>query len=193
MRTYDELFATLAQHHRETLRHGEGVRDLTYMLAKALGYGDGHAEAIAHAGRLHDVGKLYVPSTILDAARPLEDDEWRIVRAHPYTGAQIANTLGCSPAICDWISAHHERLDGSGYYGRTEIPREAMVIATADIWDATSANRSYRKPYMPASARIDILREQRDRIGPDIIDAFLDLIGNEAAAHEHLLLAPHVA
>jgi putative nucleotidyltransferase with HDIG domain len=194
MRSYEEVFAQLALHHRETVRHLESVRDLTYVLAKALGYTDGHAQAIAYAAQLHDIGKLFIPKVILDAARPLNEDEWLIVRAHPYTGAQIAQTMGCPPSVCDWISAHHERLDGSGYYGRTDIPREAMIIATTDTWDATGAIRPYRPGYTATSVRIDILKKSRELIGADIIDTFIALIGDKALANNGALLLPnHVA
>jgi putative nucleotidyltransferase with HDIG domain len=198
MDTYEQLFDALAEHHRETLRHSESVRDLTYMLAKSLDCSDDHAEAIAHAGRLHDIGKLYVPNAILEAPRKLTDDEWRVVHAHPYTGAQIARAMGCQEYICDWIAAHHERLDGTGYYGRVDVPREAMMIATTDIWDATGANRPYRKAYTPPSVRLDILRSESARIGPDIIDAFIALIGDQAHLTNHAptngtILAANVA
>jgi putative nucleotidyltransferase with HDIG domain len=174
MQTCEELFRRLGEHHPGTMRHLKAVRDLVYALATHMGYNDAHADSIALAAELHDVGKLFIPTTILDAPRALSADEWTVVRAHPLTGAQIARDLGCSDEVCAWIAQHHERLDGSGYYGRKDLPREVSVIAVVDTWDATSASRPYRRLNLAIHERVTIIRDLR--VDSIVVDAFLDLI-----------------
>jgi putative nucleotidyltransferase with HDIG domain len=180
------LLERISRHHPDTMRHLNSVRDLTYMLAKRVGYNAAHADAIAHAGLLHDVGKLWVPTDILDAPRKLNDSEMTVIKGHPLSGAMMALQIGEEPVFADWIVAHHERLDGTGYpYGRTDPPPEAMIIAVTDIWDATGSLRPYRSGYTERAKRIAIIQEERERLGADLVDAFIELLGEPNGIPDH--------
>lgn len=181
------VLRAIATHHAETYRHLHAVHDACYALARVLNYGPGHAEAIATAGLLHDIGKLYIPRDILDAPRKLTSDEWEIVRKHPVTAREIL-THETDPRIAEFVALHHERTDGSGYpYGllAEDIPREALVLAAVDVWDALSSCR----PYVATRSieeRVALFLGEKHRIGPDIVQAHLSLFGNDPAPLEAL-------
>lgn len=180
-----EILDAIVEHHPETYRHLHAVHDACYLLARALQYGHGHAEAIAQAGLLHDVGKLHIASAILDAPRKLTVQEWTIVREHPTLAVQMLDE-DIPDAIKEWIALHHERLSGDGYPYRLRaehIPREALVLATVDVWDALSSCRPYVSPRSIAD-RTALLLGETHRLGSDIVHAHLSLFG-----HDHVYTA----
>jgi HD-GYP domain-containing protein (c-di-GMP phosphodiesterase class II) len=106
-------------------------------------------ELVRCGSLLHDVGKLGLPRRILAGARPLSDQEWDLVRAHPGRGAMIVSRLGGGEEVAGIVAAHHERPDGEGYprgLRRTEIPALAGIIAVAEAYDAMTARDSYQPP-----------------------------------------------
>ena len=129
---------------------------------------------------LHDIGKLAVPNRILDKRGPLTPDETAIVREHPRHTYDILRRVPLFDALAVDASAHHERLDGRGYHlglDRTKLSRAARVLAVADVTDALSADRPYRKG-MPADAVARILVEDRDTaLCPESVDAAVDVLG----------------
>ncbi|MHB8140135.1 MAG: HD-GYP domain-containing protein [Vulcanimicrobiaceae bacterium] len=171
------LLRRLGEYHPETYRHSTSVQQLAYALARQLNYADGHAEAIATAALLHDIGKLDIPTTILDAPRRLTVSEWQIVVRHPLTGQKYVDSFA-DPRICAWVYQHHERLDGSGYPCRLEgdeIAPEALVVATVDVWDALHALRPY-SGLLSIAERVHALRKERARLGAERVDALLALL-----------------
>lgn len=112
--------------------------------------------AIIQGGLLHDVGKRGVPHTILNKVGKLTPREWQIVRAHPRLGyAELREHPGVPPVVLEMTRDHHERLDGKGY--PNELPRErigfaARVCAVADVYDALTSSRLYRKALSPRQA-----------------------------------------
>jgi HD-GYP domain-containing protein (c-di-GMP phosphodiesterase class II) len=114
---------------------------------------------------LHDIGKLGVPNRILDKPGKLTDQEWDVVRLHPYYSYQILERVPVFGEFAYDASAHHERLDGRGYYRNLrgdQLSVCARILATADKFDALSADRPYR-PGMPLERVMSILNEESGR------------------------------
>jgi putative nucleotidyltransferase with HDIG domain len=159
-----------------TRGHAERVSVLAARLATALSVDAPDIELIRHAGLLHDIGKIGVPETVLGKPGRLEPAEWEAMRRHPLVGADIVAPLEFFSAGTSVIRHHHERWDGSGYPDRLRgpsIPLGARIIAVADVWDALTSDRPYRRALVPAEA-VKILTSEAGRaLDGAIVDAFL--------------------
>ena len=117
------------------------------------------------AGNLHDVGKLVVPRSILEKNGKLDDEEFSIIREHPYYTRLIFMDIEGFEDIADWAGFHHEKLNGHGYpfhFGREELDLGSRIMAVADIFSAITEDRPYRKS-MEKEQVIAILREDAQR------------------------------
>jgi diguanylate cyclase (GGDEF)-like protein len=169
------LAETLDLRDPSTARHARTVGQLAQATAAALRLSEARIERIQAAGVLHDLGKLGIADAILHKPGPLDDDEWREMRAHPVVGARILEHAGMRD-IAAWVRAHHERVDGAGYphglRGRA-IPLEARILAVADSYEAMIADRPYRAGMPPEQAREELLRCAGTQFDPNVVSAFL--------------------
>ena len=162
-----------------TRGHSERVGAWSGRLATALRLPPAEVETIVQAGLLHDIGKIGVPETILQKAGPLSPEEWRIMRAHPVTGAQIVAPFEFFEGAARVIRHHHERWDGSGYpdgLTRDEIPLEARIVAVADVFDALTSARSYRPALSRDAARTLLLAEADRTLDERVVAALLGVL-----------------
>ena len=135
-----------------TFDHSKRVADLATSIAERMRLPAAERVRIRRAGLLHDIGKLAVPNRILDKPGPLTQSEWEIVRLHPYYTYQILERVPVFGEFAFDASAHHERMDGRGYYRNLrgdQLSLSARILATADKVDALSADRPYRKGMPP--------------------------------------------
>jgi len=143
-----------------TSGHSERVAVYADMVAAELGLDARRRRWLRRAALLHDIGKLGVSNAILDKNGKLDDDEWRAMRAHAHLSETI---LARVPAFHDMArigGGHHERLDGRGYprgLKADEIAVETRIMSVADVFDALTADRPYRKA-MPLTKALDIMR-----------------------------------
>ena len=131
-----------------TAEHSFRVSAYAAEIAVNLGLSKESVSLIRRAGLLHDLGKLGVSNMILDKTSPLTEEEWETVRRHPKYTHEILKPIKGFARINQIASAHHERLDGRGYYlGLTgaELDIEMRILAVADVFDALSAARPYRE------------------------------------------------
>lgn len=130
-----------------TYRHSLGVAAAADGMSAQLGLPSATRQMIRRAALLHDIGKLAVPNSILDKPGRLSAEEWRLVRRHPYYTQEILGRVGGFTELAPIAAAHHERLDGKGYYlgldGR-QLSLPARLLAVADVFDALHAARPYR-------------------------------------------------
>ena len=162
-----------------TRGHSERVAALSGGVATALGLAPSVVDIVGQAGLLHDIGKIGVPEAILQKAGPLAPDEWRIMRAHPVTGAQIVAPFEFFEGAARVIRHHHERWDGSGYpdaLAREEIPLEARIVAVADVFDALTSARSYRPALSRDAARTLLLQEAARTLDEHVVVALLGVL-----------------
>ena len=146
-----------------SLRVASLVGAMTALDRHSLTAGVTVSEAIL-AALLHDLGKLAVPTTLLDKQGPLTPQEWVIMRRHPADSAQIIGTVAPWAELATWAGAHHERIDGCGYHRGLigdAIPPIGRLLAVADAFDAMIVERPYRKGVAPDAA----LRRVRDARG----------------------------
>ena len=173
------LATALSTHDRRTRGHSEKVRSLTMLVAAEMGIEGEQAERLQWAALLHDIGKLTVPSEILNKKGAPDNREWRILQRHPGNGAEIAGPLR------DWmgdeiaaIGQHHERWDGNGYpngLAGDGIGLAARIVAVADSFETMTAVRSYKKPMKPAAAREELARCSGSHFDPGVVRPFLNL------------------
>ncbi len=120
---------------------------------------------LRRAALLHDVGKLSVPNTILEKPGKLNDDEWKVVRDHPFYTYEILNRIPGFEDLSSEAAAHHEKLDGSGYWrgwGAEQLSTFSRILAVADIYDALRAKRPYRDS-LPLEKVFSIMRADAPR------------------------------
>ncbi len=128
-----------------TATHSSGVAAVAEMLGQRLGFSSTDSKSLRIAGYLHDIGKLAVPSEVLDKPEKLTREEMLVVKQHPYYTFQILSMVPGLEMINTWASLHHERLDLQGYPFRSrEIPLGSRIIAVADIFTAITEDRPYR-------------------------------------------------
>ena len=129
-----------------TANHSETVSALAAAIAAEMGLDENTVDQLALAGLLHDIGKIGIPDSLLQAPRALTAVEFEAIKAHPGLGYSLLEGLGIAP-IDEWILHHHENWDGSGYpdgLAGEDIPLGARIIRVADAFEAMTANRPYR-------------------------------------------------
>lgn len=141
------LATAMAVHDSHTFAHQERVSRLVRELGRSLELSAESIAMLGWAGYLHDVGKLGVPSALLQRPDELGPGETLHVRSHAVLGTQMLRHIGFPDRMCDIVKQHHERLDGSGYPEGLIAPQlsiEARVLAVADVADAMLSRRPYR-------------------------------------------------
>ncbi|MCY2928646.1 MAG: HD domain-containing protein [Planctomycetota bacterium] len=149
---------------RDPYTRGHSDRVCRYALAigKSVGLNEAALQNLEAAAKLHDIGKLAVPDSILGKPGPLAAAEFSAVQKHTQVGARMLAQSALAPAAVQAIRYHHERLNGSGYpdsLSGPEIPLIARIISVADCFDALTSPRVYRKP-LSLEAALDILETQ---------------------------------
>ncbi len=136
--------------------HSLNVTVYTLALAVKLGYNERELLEIGIGALLHDVGKMAVPLEILNKPGKLTKEEFEVIKTHPKVGYDMLKDLpNISLLTAHCALQHHERINGSGYpYGLKgdEIHEYAQIIGIADVFDAVTSHRSYRKPMLPHEA-----------------------------------------
>ncbi|HEX4380557.1 MAG TPA: HD domain-containing phosphohydrolase [Candidatus Acidoferrum sp.] len=145
-----------------TYQHSNGVADAAMDIAIHFGMNEHEKKQLRRAALMHDIGKLSVPNSILEKPGKLTDEEWQVVRDHPYYTFQILKRIPAFKSFSSDAAAHHERLDGSGYWRRLSgdnISQVARILSVADVFDALRAKRPYRDS-LPLEKVFSIMRKE---------------------------------
>jgi len=165
-----------------TRGHSDRVSRGSVMIAREIGMRGDRVEAIRYAGMLHDVGKLGVPTKVLQKTGKLTEEEYAAIQLHPMRGLDIVREIGFLDEALAGIMHHHERIDGRGYpmgLAGDEIPEFARVLAVADAFDSMTSTRSYRGA-RPVDEAIEELRKwSGTQFDPAFVDAFVAAIKRE--------------
>lgn len=183
MRAYDATMEgwsrALELRDQETEGHTERVTKLTLQLAQAMRVTRGDLANIRRGALLHDIGKIGIADSILRKPGKLTADEWKQVRKHPEAAYNLLSHIDYLMPALDIPYCHHEKWDGTGYPGQLkgeQIPLSARIFAVADVYDALTSNRPYRKAWSHKKA-IAYIQEQRGKhFDPQVVDTFLKLI-----------------
>lgn len=174
--TFLSLAQTIELKDPYTRGHCESVAGHALMIADALDLADEVKREIRYGSWLHDCGKIGVPENILNKNGALDEHEFEIIKKHPRWGADVAIQAGMSDKIVKIILHHHEKFDGSGYPSGLrghDIPFTARIVTIADVFDALTADRPYRKKFELQKA-VEIIRMMKGNVfDPEILDVFL--------------------
>jgi putative nucleotidyltransferase with HDIG domain len=181
----ENMADTVDNRDQFTHEHSKRVTEWTRDLVKEVGLTGVEAQLIHTAARVHDIGKITVPDSILHKHERLTPEEWEIMEAHPARGAEMLERYPAFARGAAIVRSHHERFDGQGYPDKirgTDIPFGARVIAVADSFDAMVSDRPYRKG-MPWERAAGILSAGRGtQWDPELVAAFLHIIGPQLEA-----------
>ena len=159
-----------------TRGHSERVSRGSGMIARQIGMRADRTEAVRFAGMLHDVGKLGVPTKVLQKEGRLTEEEYAAIQLHPMRGLEIVKDIGFLNEALTGIMHHHERMDGRGYpmgFAGDEIPEFARIIAVADAFDSMTSTRAYRRATRIPDAIAELRKGAGTQFDPKIVDAFV--------------------
>lgn len=159
-----EAFAAIVEiNDPYTSGHQNRTAELAKAIAVKMGLSDESKCILHYSSLLHDLGKFYIPSQILNKPGKLTEIEFSLIKTHPSLGYQVLKKIDFPWPIADVVIQHHERIDGSGYpYGLVgnEILLEARILAVADVVESMSSHRPYR-PALGIHAAMDEIRRNK--------------------------------
>jgi putative nucleotidyltransferase with HDIG domain len=161
-----------------TWRHSTNVAAYATVLARALGRDQAAARDIMRAGLLHDIGKLGISNRILDKPGRLSEEERATVRQHPVWTWEILERVPAFHRFAWPAALHHERLDGKGYpwaVDASELDFSARALGVADVYEALTADRPYRKGMHPSEAIAIMMKDRGTAFDPELLDAAEEL------------------
>jgi response regulator RpfG family c-di-GMP phosphodiesterase len=174
------LIVALEARDHYTRGHSEAVALLVTKMAAHMNAAPEEIESLGISGRLHDIGKIGIPDSILLKPGRLSEEEFAVIRKHPVIGASILGSIPSIKPLLPVILHHHERFDGSGYPNGLkgeEILLWARMTAVADTYDALTSDRPYRQALSRERA-MEIIEEERGRqLCPECVEAFVSLMG----------------
>ncbi|TGL37549.1 HD domain-containing phosphohydrolase [Leptospira perdikensis] len=165
----------------ETGMHVIRMSHYSQSLALAIGYSTEAAEEILNAAPMHDVGKIGIPDHIIQKPGKLTPEEWEIMKRHPQIGAEIigdhnSSLLKLAKSIA---ITHHEKYDGTGYPFQLKgeaIPLEGRIIAIADVFDALTTVRPYKKAWEVDVAIEFLKKESGTHFDPTLVEKFISVL-----------------
>jgi hypothetical protein len=173
--------------------HSDRVARWSVMLGKALNMDEDDLQMLAWAGRLHDVGKIGVRDDVLGKPGRLTPEEFDHIKLHPAISYEVLKPIRRLSHVLNGVRHHHEAWDGSGYpdgLAREQIPLEARIIQTADVFDALTSSRSYRDAFTLEKA-LEIMRDGAgEKFDPALVDLLSDTM--ERARIEQPDLFEHI-
>jgi putative nucleotidyltransferase with HDIG domain len=177
--TIQAVTRTVEKRDPYTAGHQARVADIAAAMAREMGLEAERVEGVRVGAQIHDIGKVCVPSEILNRPCKLTEAEFAIIRAHPEIGYDIVKDIDFPWPVARMILEHHERMDGTGYphglAGEAILP-EARIIAVADVFEAMTTHRPYR-PAHGIEVAMDHLRDHRGtHFDPVAVDALLEIV-----------------
>ena len=142
-----------------THKHSRGVADLALGMGRAVGFDADRCRRLRRTALLHDIGKLGVSNLVLDKPGKLTEDEFAAMKKHPDFSERILARVPAFANMAEIAGAHHERLDGRGYYrgvASETLPLESRILMVADVFEALTAARPYRAG-LPAEKVLEML------------------------------------
>jgi len=157
--------------------HVERVAGYARDIAKKAGLSENQINSIYLGTIVHDVGKIGIKDKILNKPGKLTREEFEHIKGHPLIGKKLLSKLKIAPMAVNIAFCHQEKWDGSGYpcgLKGEEIPIEARIASIADVWDAITSDRPYRKA-MSLEKAVDVMHQERGRsFDPELFDLFMD-------------------
>ena len=173
----------------ETGNHILRMSHISALLAKKIGWDEAQCDLILNASPMHDIGKIGIPDAILQKPGKFDPQEWEIMKTHAAIGAKLLEGDD-SDLMCmarEIAISHHEKWDGSGYpngLSGEAIPMSGRIAALADVFDALTSVRPYKKAWT-VEAAVDLIKENSGKhFDPDLVEVFLAELPNILAIRE---------
>lgn len=165
----------------ETGNHILRMSHIAELLAHAIGWNENDCELILHASPMHDIGKIGTPDAILLKPGKLEPHEWKIMKNHTTIGGKLLENddSDLMNMACEIALTHHEKWDGSGYpkgLVGEEIPQSGRIAAIADVFDALTSERPYKKAWTVEDTLKLIMEQRGKHFEPILVDVFFENI-----------------
>jgi diguanylate cyclase (GGDEF)-like protein/PAS domain S-box-containing protein len=180
--TIRSLARTLHEKSTETEAHTMRITQLSKALGSRLDLRKDQMDELELLSLLHDIGKIGIPEYILDKPTKLSKEEWEIIKTHPEIGYRIAKSTPALEHIAEYILAHHEKYDGTGYPNglkAQEIPYLGRIINVVDSFDVMTHSRSYKKASDLSYAIGELKGCSGAQFDPEIVATFLKMIEDE--------------
>lgn len=162
--------------------HGRRASRLAGDIAETMSLDSNLIDGLRVAAQLHDIGKIFIPSDILNEPGPLSEAQWVELRHHPRMGYELVRDR-VSAEVARVVLTHHERVDGTGYpnaIGAAAIQLQARILQVADAVDAITSVRPYQ-PALPVDYAIDeMIRCSGTQFDPSVVEAIVSLSSNQA-------------
>ncbi|MGH3465223.1 MAG: HD-GYP domain-containing protein [Kribbellaceae bacterium] len=165
-----------------TRGHSERVSQGVSLLGKHIKLPEDRQLALEHAGLLHDVGKVGVPTSVIRKPGKLDDSEWDAIRLHPARGVELIGDIPFLEEVKSAVLHHHEKYDGTGYpagLSGKRIPYFARMIGIVDAFDCLTSTRSYRPARSVEETLAILIQDRNTHFDPALVDAFVEVIRRE--------------
>lgn len=175
MGSITSLIQALEAKDSYTRGHSDTVAHISVKIAEKLTLSTTEVERIEFAARLHDLGKIGIRDDILLKNGPLTDQEFAVIKQHPVLGAEILKPIPSMEDIIPAVLHHHEKMNGKGYphgLSGSEIPLWARIISVADVYDALTTDRPYKKAFTHSDTMDFIQEKSTDELCSECVGAF---------------------
>ena len=159
------------------------------LLGLAAGMSEDEAEMLLNASPMHDIGKIGIPDNVLMKPGKLDPEEWKIMQTHVDIGVEIlsGSDFELMNMAADIAQYHHEKWDGSGYpqaISGEDIPLVGRIVALADVFDALTTERPYKKAW-PVEEAISFMKEQSGKhFDPELVEHFITILPDVLAVRD---------
>jgi len=173
------LISVINAKDKYTYGHVERVVVYSRMLADKLELNEEDKKKLIYGAYMHDIGKINISKEVLNKQMPLTNEEWELLKQHPFNGIEIINPVKSLGDISPLILHHHERYDGKGYPDNLkgkDIPYLARVLAVVDSFDAMTSNRPYNKRKTYDEAINELKKCSGTQFDPHIASVFIEII-----------------
>ncbi len=173
------LLKVLNEHSPGVLEDLNRVAHFATATAESLGLSEYEVERVEIAGRLHNVGNLAIPQTVLNKPGPLFNEEWEIMRTHAEIGGRILASAPSLADVAELVRSHHERYDGQGYPDRLAgeaIPLGASIIAVSAAFVAMMRQRPFSDAITVEEALAEVSKYSGTQFDPRVVYAFCELL-----------------
>lgn len=178
--TVRKLADSLEEKDHYTKGHCERVTSYSLAIAKKMGLNEEELISLEFAGLLHDIGKVGIPSEIINKEGTLTNEEYAIIKKHPEIGYDLLKSMTFLDTSNRILLQHHERIDGKGYpYGleADDIDKLAKILAVADAFDAMTTVRPYRMDTLSnEQAIIEFRRNKNTQFDEVVVDVLVDML-----------------
>lgn len=178
-KTIETVMRTINSKYMQEQIHTERVSQYCEAIARELNLDKKEVEKIRMAGILHDIGKIMLPSELLNKSEKLTVEEFELIKRHPEAGYQILKSVDEYSTVAELILYHHERFDGDGYtegLRGEEIPYGTRILSVADAYEAMTAKRSYQRTKTREEAILEMRKHSGTQFDPAVVEVFLEKV-----------------